>query len=197
MNRLILKYSYPVTAVILLVFAWVVYRRLAGGVGAIIPLAVAAAFVWVFGSLVFIYFWPWITVGGFKRAILKRGFGGGPIPLNTLYAVLDRPSQSASTSSVMGTGADDLLYIGGWLDVNAGPRALRVPEMDGRYYSVQLTDPISGANFAYVGKTDHRQLCRRLPTLRAGLEGRSASWHDPNRRAASFGPPHRSGVCRR
>ena len=64
MNRLILKYSYPVTAVILLVFAWVVYRRLAGGVGAIIPLAVAAALVWVFGSLVFIYYWPWITVGG-------------------------------------------------------------------------------------------------------------------------------------
>src|SRR5438034_348303 len=94
MNRLILKYSYPVTAVILLVFAWVVYRRLAGGVGAIIPLAVAATLVWVFGSLVFIYYWPWITVGGFKRAILKRGFGGGPIPVNTLYAVLPRPSSS-------------------------------------------------------------------------------------------------------
>src|SRR2546430_3658415 len=108
MNRPILKYSYPVTAVILLVFAWVVSRRLAGGVAAIIPLAVAATFVWVVGSLVFIYYWPWITVGGFKRAILKRGFGGGPIPVNTLYAVLDRPSQSASTSSVMGTGADDL-----------------------------------------------------------------------------------------
>jgi len=152
MNRLILKYSYPVTTVILLVFAWVVYRRLAGGVRGIIPLAVAATFVWVFGSLIFVYYWPWITVGGFKRAILRRGFGGGPIPVNTLYAVLDRPSQSASTSSVMGTGADDLLYIGGWLDVNGGPRALHVPEMDGRYYSVQFTDPISGANFAYIGK---------------------------------------------
>lgn len=152
MNRLILKYSYPFTAVILLVFAWVVYRRLAGGVHAIIPLAVAAIVVWVFGSLAFIYYWPRITVGGFKRAILKRGFGGGPIPVNTLYAVLDRSSQSASTSSVLGTGTDDVLYIGGWLDVNAAPRVLHVPEMDGRYYSVQFTDPISGANFAYVGK---------------------------------------------
>ena len=64
-----------------MVFAWVVYRRLAGGVQAIIPLAVAAIVVWVFGSLVFIYYWPRITVGGFKRAILKRGFGGGPIPV--------------------------------------------------------------------------------------------------------------------
>jgi hypothetical protein len=29
---------------------------------------------------------------------------------------------------------------------------LHVPEMDGRYYSVQFTDEISGANFACVGK---------------------------------------------
>lgn len=152
MNRVILKYGYPITGVILLVFAWVVYRRLAGGVAAIIPLAVAAIIVWVLGSLTFIYFWPRITVSGFKRAILRRGFGAGPIPVNTLYAVLERSSQSAPTSSVMGTGTDDVLYIGGWLDVNAGPRVLHVPEMDGRYYSVQFTDPTSGANFAYVGK---------------------------------------------
>ena len=150
MNRLILKYGYRITAVILLVFAWVVYRRLAGGVDAIIPLAVAAIVVWVLGSLAFIYYWPRITVGGFKRAILRRGFGGGPIPVNTVYAVLDRSSQSAATS-VIGTGTDDVLYLGGWLDVNVGPRVLHVPAMDGRYYSVQFTDPTSGANFAYVG----------------------------------------------
>ena len=151
MNRVILKYGYPITAVILLVFAWVVYRRLAGGVATIIPLAVAAIVVWVIGSPAFIYFWPRITVGGFKRVILRRGFGGGPIPVNTLYAVKERSSQSATTS-VMGTGTDDVLYVGGWLDVNAGPRVLHVPEMNGRYYSVQFTDPTSGANFAYVGK---------------------------------------------
>ena len=151
MNRLILKYGYPITAVILLVFAWVVYRRLAGGVAAIVPLAVAAIVVWVFGSLAFIYFWPRITVGGFKRAIVRRGFGGGPIPVNTLFGVPDRSSQFAASSSLMATGTDDLLYLGGWLDVNAGPRVLHVPEMHGRYYSVQFTDPTSGANFAYVG----------------------------------------------
>lgn len=151
MNRLILKYSYQITAVILLVFAWVVYRRLAGGVGTIIPLAAAAIVVWIFGSLAFIYVWPSITVGGFKRVILRRGFGGGPIPVNTLYAVQDRSSQAAA-SSVMGTGTDDVLYLGGWLDLNTGPRVLHVPDMDGRYYSIQFTDPTSGANFAYVGK---------------------------------------------
>ena len=152
MNRLVLKYPYPIAAAILAVFAWVVDRRLANGVEAIIPLAVAAVVVWLIGTFVFIYLWPQITVGGFKRAIVKGGFGGGPIPINTLYAVPDRSSQSASRGSLMAVGTDDLVYVGGWLDLAAGPRVLHVPEMAGRYYSVQFTDPTSGANFAYVGK---------------------------------------------
>jgi hypothetical protein len=152
MNRLILKYPYPITAVILLIFAWVVIQRLARGVDAIIPLALAAVIVWPLGTFVFVYLWPRITVGGFKRAILNRGFGAGPIPVNTLYAVPERPSDSASSGSLMAVGTDDLLYLGGWLDVRAGPRVLHVPDMDGRYYSLQFTDEVSGANFAYVGK---------------------------------------------
>jgi hypothetical protein len=151
-NRLILQYGYPITAVILLIFAWVVAQRLARGVDTIIPLAVAAVIVWLLGTFVFIYFWPQITVGGFKRAIVKRGFGGGPIPVNSLYAVPDRSSQSASRGSLMAVGTDDVVYVGGWLDLEAGPRVLHVPEMAGRYYSVQFTDPTSGANVAYVGK---------------------------------------------
>ena len=151
MNRLILKYPYPITTAILAIFAWVVYRRLADGVEAIIPLAVAAVVVWLLGTFIFIYFWPRITVGGFKRAILNRGFGGGPIPINTLYAVPERSSQFASAGSLMAVGTDDLVYVGGWLDLEAGSRVLHVPEMGGRYYSVQFTDPTSGANFAYVG----------------------------------------------
>jgi hypothetical protein len=112
-NRLVLKYPYPITAAILAVFAWVVYRRLADGVDAIIPLTVAAVVVWPLGTFVFIYSWPQVTVGGFKRAIVKRGFGGGPIPLNTLYAVPDRSSQSASRGSLMAVGTDDVVYVGG------------------------------------------------------------------------------------
>ncbi|HEY8816760.1 MAG TPA: DUF1254 domain-containing protein [Candidatus Dormibacteraeota bacterium] len=152
MNRLFLKYPYPITTAILAVFAWVVYRRLGEGVSAIIPLAVAAVIVWLLGAFVFMYFWPQITVAGFKRAIVNRGLGGGPIPVNTLYAVPDRSSQSAASGSLMAVGTDDVVYIAGWLDLGAGPQALHVPEMAGRYYSLQFTDPTSGANFAYVGK---------------------------------------------
>jgi hypothetical protein len=151
MNRLIVKYAYPITTVILVIFALVIYQRLTHGWSNIVVLAVAAVIVWVLAAPTFIYLWPRITVTGFKNAILKRGFGGGPIPVNTLYA---EPSISSAspTGSLMGTGTDDVLYIAGWLDLKDGPQILHVPDMADRYYSVQFTDPSSSANFAYVGK---------------------------------------------
>ena len=151
MNRLILKYGYPVTGLILAIFAWVIYTRISHR-SDLVTLSVAAVIVWAFGTPAFIYFWPRITVSGFKRAIVKRGFSGGPIPVNTLYAEPTISSASASTGSLMGTGTDDVLYIGGWLDLSKGPQVLHVPEMAGRYYSVQFTDPAKSSNFAYVGK---------------------------------------------
>ena len=151
MNRLILKYGYPLTALILVVFAWVVYRRIAGG-STILPLAVPAVILWGIGAPAFIYLWPRMTVGGFKRAIVKHGLGAGPIPVNTLYAVPGTFSPSTARGSLLATGTNDLLYIGGWIDLRKGPQVLHVPDMAGRYYSVQFTDPSTGANFAYVGQ---------------------------------------------
>ena len=31
------------------------------------------------------YFWPRMLLSVYKRAILVKGFGDGPIPVNTLY----------------------------------------------------------------------------------------------------------------
>jgi len=152
MNRLILKYGYPISAVILAVLAWVIYRRISRGWSELIPLAVTAVVVWAIGTPTFIYFWPRITVTGFKRAIVNRGFGGGPIPINTLYAEPKIASASASNASLLGTGTDDVLYVAGWLDLRNGPQVLHTPNMAGRYYSVQFTDPSDSANFAYIGK---------------------------------------------
>jgi hypothetical protein len=152
MNRLILKYGYRITAVILVIFAWVIYRRISVGWSAVIPLAVTAVIVWAIGAPAFIYLWPRLTINGFKIAIVKRGFGGGPIPVNTLYAEPSLSSASASNASLLGTGTDDVLYVAGWLDLTNGPQVLHAPDTAGRYYSVQFTDPSSSANFAYVGK---------------------------------------------
>ena len=197
MNRLILKYATPVTIAILAIFAWVTYRRIAaGGLGSIILLVATTVAIWVIGTFVFIYFWPRITVGGFKRIFVRRGLGGGPIPVNTIYAVPESPSQSALSGSVIATGTDDVLYFGGWLDVSAGPQVLHVPEMEQRYYSVQFTDPPSGANFAYVGKRTTGTaigdflLCE--PRWSAGY----ATRHDPARRAPPRRPVDRSGLRR-
>jgi hypothetical protein len=151
MNRFILKYSYPITFIILAVLAWVVYRIFSAGGSGLIGFVVVAAIVWGVGAVVFLYLWPTFTYSAFKRAVVRHGLGGGPIPVNTLYATPNRASPAASDASLLATGTDDLLYIGGWLDLSEGPQVLHVPDMAGRYYSVQFTDPSNGADFAYVG----------------------------------------------
>ena len=152
MNRLILKYKYPITFAILAVLAWVVYRYFSMGGSQLITFVVVAVLVWGLGTFVFLYFWPPITYSAYKRAIVVHGLGGGPIPVNTLYAVPNLSSPSASNSSLLATGTNDVLYVGGLLDLSKGPQVLHVPDMAGRYYSVQFTDPSDGTNFAYVGK---------------------------------------------
>ncbi len=108
---------------------------------------------------VFIYLWPRMLLSVYKRAALKKGFGDGPIPINTLYvqpqALFADPflPLPPGSSNLMSYGTNrDTLYVCGWLDLRKGPLLLQVPDMAHRYYSVQLTDPANNTNFAYVGK---------------------------------------------
>ncbi len=104
------------------------------------------------------YFWPRMLLSVFKRAILVRGFGDGPIPVNTLYtepqALFADPLHPPASASKLGTtGVNrDTLMTAGWLDLSKGPLVLHVPDMNDRYYSLQFTDPSKNINFAYVGK---------------------------------------------
>jgi hypothetical protein len=118
----------------------------------------------IFGSVMVaawflvIYFWPRMLLSVYKRAILVKGFGDGPIPVNTLYTepqtlFADPLHAPASASKLATTGVNrDTLMSAGWLDLSKGPQVLHVPDMAGRYYSVQFTDPSKNTNFAYVGK---------------------------------------------
>ena len=151
MNRLILKYGFPITVAVLVIVAWVVFRIVAAGGSGLIGFALIAAIVWGLGTFIFIYLWPTFAYSAYKRAVVQHGLGGGPIPVNTLYATPTLSSPSASNASLLATGTDDVLYVGGWLDLAEGPQVLHVPDMAGRYYSVQFTDPSNGADFAYVG----------------------------------------------
>ena len=116
----------------------------------------------IFGSLVVaawfivIYFLPSMLMSVFKKAILVKGFGEGPIPINTLYTqpqeqFADPLHSSGSRLTITGVNRDTIITIG-WLDLSKGPLILHVPDMDGRYYSVQFTNPLKNTAFAYVGK---------------------------------------------
>ena len=115
--------------------------------------------VWPLGTVLFICFWPNITYHFIKKAFLVKGFGEGPIPVNTLYTepqkLFEDPlsvALPASSSKLITTGVNrDTLLVGGWLDLSKGPLVLHVPDMESRYYSVQFTDPSNGTDFAYVG----------------------------------------------
>ena len=108
--------------------------------------------------LLFIYLWPGFIISVYKRAILVKGFGEGPVPVNTLYTESQKlfadpvGMQSARGSNSVTAGMNrDTLYIVGWLDLSESAQVLHVPDFSGRYYSVQLTDPSKNTNFAYVG----------------------------------------------
>ena len=106
----------------------------------------------------FIYFWPGLLLSVYKRALLVKGFGDGPIPVNTLYtepqALFADPLHApASAPKVATSGVNhDTLLMVGWLDLSQEPLVLHVPDMNERYYSVQFTNPLKNTNFAYVGK---------------------------------------------
>jgi hypothetical protein len=105
-----------------------------------------------------IYLWPRMLLSVYKRAILARGFGDGPVPVNTLYTepqtlFADPLHAPTAASKLATTGVNrDTLMTAGWLDLSKGPLVLHVPDMNDRYYSVQFTDPSKNTNFAYVGK---------------------------------------------
>ncbi len=135
--------------------------------------------------LVFTYFWPRMLLYVYKRAILVKGGGDGPIPVNTLYtepqALFADPLHTpTSASKLMTTGVNhDTLLTVGVLDLSQGPLVLHVPDMADRYYSVQFTDPSKNINFAYVGtRTTGTQVGDYLITGR-GWKGQAPSGITP------------------
>jgi hypothetical protein len=79
------------------------------------------------------------------------GIKPGGIPVNTLYAMPALGSPALSKSPWVLTGNRDTLYMVGVLDLSKGPKVLHVPDMGGRYYSIELVDP-SLDIFADVGR---------------------------------------------
>lgn len=121
--------------------------------GHLLTFAVIVLVVWGVGAYAYIFYSPRLGYNGVENRVVDHGIGCSDspgIPINTLYTMpsLASPSQCNSLES---TGNRDTLYTVGWLDLSTGPEVLHVPDMAGRYYAVQLTDPW-GTDFAYVGR---------------------------------------------
>src|SRR5579871_2701799 len=107
MNRLILRYGLPITVAILALLAWVTYRIFATGGSGVTGFVIVAVVAWVVGTIVFIVLWPTFSYSAYRRAIVQHGLGGGPVPLNTMYAVPTLSSPEAPNSSLLATGTRD------------------------------------------------------------------------------------------
>jgi hypothetical protein len=110
--------------------------------------------IWGIGTPIYIYFFPRLLYNSLDKIITEQGLGNGSgIPVNTLYAVPTLASPSTTKSSVLIDGTNhDTLYDIGLLDLSKGPQVLHVPDMDGRYYSIEFVDPADGTVFSYVGR---------------------------------------------
>ena len=122
-----------------------------------VHLVIVGVFV-VAAWLLATYLSPRLMLLPYKRGILNQGVENGPIRVNTLYVqsaelyVNPFMQLPAGSSKLLSYGTNrDTLYVVGWVDLSKGPQVLTVPDMGGRYYSVQLTDPSKNTNFAYVG----------------------------------------------
>ncbi|MFT3889245.1 MAG: DUF1254 domain-containing protein [Arachnia sp.] len=100
------------------------------------------------------YFYPRLVYGALQKVIVRNGLGSGSgIPPNTLFTVSDLASPTTAKANVLIDGTNhDTLYTVGWLDLSAHAEELHVPDMHGRYYSIEFIDPDTGDVFAYVGR---------------------------------------------
>lgn len=114
--------------------------------------ALTVLIVLVIGTPLYIYYYPHLIYNAWDNAIVKNGDGATPnstgISINTLYTLTILASPS--THNNLAGGNHDTLYTLGVLDLSKGSQVLHVPNMDGRYYSIEFVDPWGDAS--YVGQ---------------------------------------------
>lgn len=79
-------------------------------------------------------------------------------------------SPSSSKSNLLEGTNHDTLYTVGVLDLSKGPEILHVPDMAGRYYSIEFVDSW-GDVFAYVGRRTTGTQAGDYLISRAGWKG--------------------------
>ncbi len=138
-----------VVGIILLIIAFILYLL---SIKRLRLFALIVLVVWGVGTVAYIDYYPHLIYNAWDNAIVKNGDGATPnssgIPVNTLYTLTTLASPSTH-NNVAGAN-HDTLYTLGVLDLSKGPQVLHVPNMDGRYYSIEFVDPWGDAS--YVGQ---------------------------------------------
>jgi len=116
--------------------------------------AVTAIVTLVLGGSAYVFFYPSLLYNALDKVVTQKGLGDGSgIPVNTLYTVPRLASPSTTKSSVLIDGTNhDTLYTVGLLDLSKHPELLHVPNMHGRYYSIEFVNPSNGDVIGYVGR---------------------------------------------
>jgi hypothetical protein len=112
--------------------------------------AIVVLVVWGIGTVAYIDYYPHLIYNAVDNAVINNGSEANPsgVPVNTLYTL---PTlASPSTHNNLAGGNHDTLYTLGVLDLSKGPQVLHVPDMDGRYYSIEFVDPWGDPS--YVGQ---------------------------------------------
>lgn len=90
--------------------------------------------------------WLWSTEGGKKYAEAS----GASVPWAPINSFFKSTALATPENTTGGSPNCDTLYATGWLDVSDEPMILSVPEVDDRYYCIEMAC-IDSDNFAYVG----------------------------------------------
>ena len=119
----------------------------------LLTFAVTVLVVWGVGASAYIYFFPRLPTTGWRtRSSARHRRQRCPLPFPSIRSIRSRPSPPPRSPTRWRAPENrDTLYTVGWLDLSKGPEVLHVPDMAGRYYVVQFTDPW-GTDFAYVGR---------------------------------------------
>jgi hypothetical protein len=87
----------------------------------------------------YLYLYPLVTMDLTRRQVISQAPGTNPAagPMNAFAHMRTLPD---ATSRAVVRPNFDTLYSIAWLDLTAEPMILSVPDTDGRYYLLQLTD---------------------------------------------------------
>ncbi len=146
------------------------------------------------GTPTYIYYYPHLIYNAWDTAIVTNGDGATPdssgIPVNTLYTVTNLASPS--THNNLAGANHDTLYTLGVLNLGKGPQVLHVPDMDGRYYSIEFVDPWGDAS--YVGTRTTGTHAGDYLISGPGLEGEPAPGNEADSHCGQPGARHRKGA---